>query len=129
MQLLYVLLLAWARARAPIAVTDGPMADRSRPAALEKVGVQSQVSMHHAEKADGVATGVARSTSVDVMCPRCTPTSRTNDACEASQAGNEASPKPHVHKPDDVSSHKRLVDSHRGCGQCIFGANLAARCV
>jgi len=34
MQLLCVLLLAWARARAPIPVTDGPMADRSRPAAL-----------------------------------------------------------------------------------------------
>ena len=67
MQLLCVLLLAWARARAPIPVTDGPMADRSRPAALEKVGVQSQVSMHHAEKADGVATGVARSASADVM--------------------------------------------------------------
>ena len=57
MQLLCVLLLAWARARAPVAITDGPMADRSRPAALEKVGV-SQVSMHHAEKADGGATGV-----------------------------------------------------------------------
>ena len=38
MQLLCVLLLAWARAPAPIAVTDGPMADRSRSAALEKVG-------------------------------------------------------------------------------------------
>ena len=67
MQLLCVLLLAWARGPAPKAVTDGPMADRSRPAALEKVGVQSQVSMHHAEKADGVATGVARSASADVM--------------------------------------------------------------
>ena len=37
MQLLCILLLARARARAPITVTDGPMADRSRPAALEKV--------------------------------------------------------------------------------------------
>eukprot|EP00964_Phaeocystis_antarctica_P114653 scaffold78605_cov124-Phaeocystis_antarctica.AAC.1 len=45
MQLLYALLLAWARARAPIAVTDGPMADRSRPAALEKVGVQNGGSL------------------------------------------------------------------------------------
>ena len=61
MQLLYVLLLAWARcrARAPIVVTGGPMADRSRPAALEKVGVQNGVSLHDAEKVDGVATGVA----------------------------------------------------------------------
>ena len=61
MQLLYVLLLGWARhrARAPIAVTGGPMADRSRPAALEKVGVQNGVSSHDAEKVDGVATGVA----------------------------------------------------------------------
>ena len=61
MQLLYVLLLAWARcrARAPIVVTGGPMADRSRPAALEKVGVQNGVSSHDAEKVDGVATGVA----------------------------------------------------------------------
>ena len=67
MQLLCVLLLAWARAPAPKAVTDGPMADRSRPAALEKVGVQSQVSMHHAEKADGVATGVARSAWADFI--------------------------------------------------------------
>ena len=50
MQLLYVLLLAWARARAPIAVTDGPMADRSRPAALEKVGVQNGVSLHDSKK-------------------------------------------------------------------------------
>ena len=41
MQPLCVLLLAWARrrARAPIPVIDGPMADRSRPAALEKVAV------------------------------------------------------------------------------------------
>ena len=50
MQLLYVLLLAWARARAPIAVTDGPLADRSRPAALEKVGVQNGVSLHDSKK-------------------------------------------------------------------------------
>ena len=57
MQLLHVLLFA--RARAPIAVTGGPMADRSRPAALEKVGVQNGVSLHDAEKVDGVATGVA----------------------------------------------------------------------
>ena len=35
------------------------MADRSRPAALEKVGVQNGVSLHDAEKVDGVATGVA----------------------------------------------------------------------
>ena len=53
MQLLCVLLLARARARAPIAVTDDPMADRSRPAALEKMGVQNGVSSHDAEKADG----------------------------------------------------------------------------
>ena len=62
MQLLYILLFAWARhrAQAPIAVTDGPMADRSRPAALEKVGVQNGVSLHDAEKVDGVvATSVA----------------------------------------------------------------------
>ena len=61
MQLLYVLLLGWARhrARAPIAVTGGPMADRSRPAALEKGAFQNGGSLHDAEKVDGVATGVA----------------------------------------------------------------------
>eukprot|EP00964_Phaeocystis_antarctica_P160226 scaffold131694_cov66-Phaeocystis_antarctica.AAC.3 len=50
MQLFCVLLLARARARAPIAVTDSPMADRSRPAALDK-GVQNGMAMHDAEKA------------------------------------------------------------------------------
>ena len=53
------LILARARAPAPIAVTDGPMADRSRSAALNKVGVQNGVAMYDAEKVNGVATGTA----------------------------------------------------------------------
>jgi hypothetical protein len=48
MKLLWLLLLAQAHARAPIAVSDGPMADRPQPAALQKVGVQHGVSVHAA---------------------------------------------------------------------------------
>ena len=47
MQLLCVLLLSWARAWAAVEVTDGLMADRSRPAALEKMGIQSGGHSEH----------------------------------------------------------------------------------
>ena len=98
MQLLCVLLLAWARAPAPKAVTDGPMADRSRPAALEKVGVQSQVSMHHAEKADGVATGVARSAWADFIAQNGSKRRGVKASVSAKdEAGGEGSPHPFLH--------------------------------
>ena len=55
MQLLCVLLLAWARARAPIAVTDGPMADRSRPAALKNGGREHDKNKGHAHNSSAAS--------------------------------------------------------------------------
>ena len=57
MQLLYILLFAWARrcAGAPIAVTDGPMADRSRPAALKNGGREHDKNKGHAHNSSAAS--------------------------------------------------------------------------
>ena len=92
MQLLCVLLLARARARAPIAVTDGLMADRSQPAALLKVGVQNGVSSHDAEKTDGEKALLDRAlepsqhyTSVSWLPPNATRTAEPQPPADRSE--------------------------------------------
>ena len=106
MQLLCVLTsTCWA----PIAA-NGPMADRSRPAALEKVGVQNGVSLHDAGK--GVATG-------GVAIPNATATARSTTRLPTGTANQP--PSPHV---AILNATAEAASIHKPARSCLGSVQL-----